>query len=53
MLVKTDDGDLRPTPKWSIKFLIHNVMMHPLAGLCWFFGLEKLGNKIHEICVPE
>jgi hypothetical protein len=27
--------------------LWHNCVAHPLAGVCWFVGLEKLGDWIH------
>jgi len=25
----------------------HNIVIHPLAGACWLFGLEALGDWIH------
>jgi hypothetical protein len=37
----------------DLKFLIHNLVAHPIAGVCWFVGLEKLGNAAHSICEPE
>jgi hypothetical protein len=29
------------------KFLYHNIIIHPLSGIAWFLGFEKLGDKIH------
>lgn len=26
----------------------HNVIAHPLAGLCWLVGAEKAGDWIHS-----
>ena len=34
--------------KSKIKFLIHNAICHPIAGICWFIGLDKLGDYIHD-----
>lgn len=28
-------------------FLCHNVVVHPLCGLCWFVGLKRLGDWLH------
>jgi hypothetical protein len=53
MMVKTDSGDSRPTDKWCFKFLIHNVFIHPIAGIFWFLGFGDLGNRIHETCKPN
>lgn len=25
----------------------HNIVIHPLAGLCWLFGFEDAGDAIH------
>lgn len=45
----------------DLKFLAHNVLMHPLAGAMWFVGarLGRLGDKLgraaerlHEIGAP-
>lgn len=53
MLVQTDNGVKRHTPKWSFTFFIHNTIIHPIAGCFWFLGLGRLGNKVHETCKPE
>jgi len=29
-------------------FLIHNVVLHPISGLCWFFGAKKVGDALHS-----
>ena len=34
--------------KWSWSFLFHNILWHPLAGVCWFLGWNKLGDYLHS-----
>ncbi len=29
-------------------FLVHDVLAHPFCGFCWIFGLESLGNWVHD-----
>jgi hypothetical protein len=31
----------------KISNAVHNLFIHPLAGLAWLFGFEKLGDWIH------
>lgn len=31
--------------------LIHDVLAHPICGLCWILGLQRLGNWLHVITV--
>jgi len=39
--------------KWlRNKWLIHNLIGHPLMQLLAFFGFGKLGIKIHEATIP-
>jgi hypothetical protein len=39
--------------KWlKNKWLIHNVIGHPVMQLLAFFGFGKLGIKIHEATIP-
>lgn len=39
--------------KWlKNKWLIHNLIGHPLMQLLAFFGFGKLGIKIHEATIP-
>jgi len=39
--------------KWlRNKWLIHNVIGHPVMQLLAFFGFGKLGIKIHEATIP-
>lgn len=26
----------------------HNLIAHPVAGVCWLFGFQRLGDWIHE-----
>lgn len=35
------------------RFLAHNLVLHPLAGLAWFVGLSALGDRLHAIGDPE
>jgi hypothetical protein len=53
MKVKADNGSLRETPAWSISFLLHNTVIHPIAGIFWFIGLGNIGNAIHEVFRPK
>jgi hypothetical protein len=32
----------------NLRFLVHNLVAHPLAGLAWFVGAERLGDWIHD-----
>ncbi len=32
-----------------LRFLLHNVVAHPVAGICWFFGLGRLGDWLHDV----
>lgn len=34
----------------SITWLFHNVVIHPIAGTCWFLGwrFEALGDRLHD-----
>lgn len=25
----------------------HNCVLHPIAGLCWLVGADRLGDRIH------
>lgn len=35
--------------KFNVKWLLHNVLCHPVAGVLWFLGFEKLGDKVHDL----
>ena len=35
------------------KWTIHNVIAHPLSEVFHLLGYSKLGNKIHDITIPE
>lgn len=28
--------------------LRHNLVIHPIAGMLWFFGYEKAGDYLHD-----
>ena len=36
-----------------LKTLIHNLIIHPIAGIFWALGMESAGDWTHEICSPE
>jgi len=33
-------------------YCVHNIIGHPFAELFWVFGLDKIGDYIHDITVP-
>lgn len=35
------------------KWTIHNVVAHPLSEVFHLLGYSQLGNKIHDITIPE
>ena len=35
------------------KWTIHNVIAHPLSEVFHLLGYSQLGNKIHDITIPE
>ena len=35
------------------KWTIHNVIAHPLSEVFYLLGYSQLGNKIHDITIPE
>lgn len=35
-----------------ISFLLHNLVMHPVAGFLWFIGLEGAGDFVHSFGEP-
>lgn len=37
----------------SFQLLFHNLVCHPVAGVCWFVGLDDLGDKIHNFVLVE
>lgn len=34
------------------KILIHNIILHPIAGLIWAAGCPKLAFKVHDLVLP-
>jgi hypothetical protein len=32
----------------KLRLLRHHLIAHPVAGLCWFVGLEKWGDWVHD-----
>ncbi len=37
----------------DLLFLVHNVVFHPLAGLCWVLGWDRLGDALHGLGEPS
>ena len=35
------------------KWTIHNMVAHPLSEICFLIGYGELGNKIHDITIPD
>jgi hypothetical protein len=33
-------------------WLIHNIFIHPIAGILWAMGFEKFPNWLHDSTVP-
>lgn len=36
------------TVKYDFRFLIHNTVLHFVAGWFWFFGFNDVADKIHN-----
>ena len=32
-----------------MRFLLHNLIAHPIAGLLWFLGADRAGDAIHRL----
>lgn len=30
-----------------LKFLAHNLLAHPLAGVLWFVGFDRAAERVH------
>lgn len=30
----------------------HNIVIHPVAGVCWLFGFERWGDWLHNSGQP-
>ena len=37
----------------SVRWMLHNVVGHPLMGLLNFMGFEGLGEWVHEVTLPR
>ena len=35
------------------QWTLHNVVAHPLSEILAQFGLEKAGNIVHDLTIPE
>lgn len=36
-----------------LAFAFHNCVMHPLCGLLWLAGADRLANRLHNATVPR
>jgi hypothetical protein len=45
-IMKVVETQIRPRHK--LLMLRHNMIAHPIAGLCWLFNLEKAGDYVHN-----
>lgn len=43
----------KQSPTGDLRFLGHNLLFHPLAGVAWFLGLLGLGDWLHSQCIPN
>lgn len=34
------------------RFLAHNVLVHPVAGVLWFLGFDQFAERVHAIWAP-
>ena len=34
------------------KILIHNIILHPIAGVIWATGYPELASKVHDLVLP-
>lgn len=41
------DGSYAGRPG-SLRWLLHNTVIHPIAGCLWFLGLEVTGDRLHD-----
>lgn len=36
------------TQQWHLRWLLHNVVVHPVCGLLWFVGFERAADRLHS-----
>lgn len=41
------DGSYAGRPG-SLRWLVHNTLIHPVAGCLWFLGFEVAGDRLHD-----
>lgn len=41
------DGSYAGRPG-SLRWLVHNTIIHPMAGCLWFLGAEVTGDRLHD-----
>jgi len=37
----------------NLLWLFHNTIIHPICGLLWHLGAERLGDWLHDLTVPR
>jgi hypothetical protein len=35
--------------KRTVELIFHHCIAHPICGLCFTFGFDNLGDKIHDV----
>lgn len=36
-----------------MRFLFHNAVMHPICGLLWFVGADRVADWLHDFSLPR
>ena len=52
-MIKKKNMSKRLAKLGRFKLTIHNMIAHPLSEICFLIGYGELGNKIHDITIPD
>ena len=52
-MIKKEYMSKRLAKLGRFKWTIHNMVAHPLSEICFLIGYGELGNKIHDITIPD
>ena len=39
--------------KKKLWYFIHDILAHPICGVCWIIGLNTFGDWLHEVSLGE
>lgn len=40
--------------RFDVRFLFHNIVVHPVCGWCWLFGIAtEWADRIHDATGPN